>query len=212
MKKKVVFDKMTLLMIPLGVAINFVAANVIQPVLQVVFGDSIGTILIGAMCGPLAGVIVGFITNIVNIVRMPILIFYAALNMAFGVIAGFLSKRYWFRSFPKTLVSGLFYALIGGGIGTFITWNLFGGEFLGSVGNTFISIPLWNSGVPKFLAMEIGSTTFDIIDKIFCVIVVFFIIKALPDRFLIKLRNGSFLTKKTVAAVDSAEENADAEE
>ena len=51
-KKKKRLDNMTLLLIPLAVAINMVAYNVLYSTTMVILGDSIGTILVGAVCGP----------------------------------------------------------------------------------------------------------------------------------------------------------------
>ena len=46
-KKKKRLDNMTLLLIPLAVAINMVAYNVLYSTTMVILGDSIGTILVG---------------------------------------------------------------------------------------------------------------------------------------------------------------------
>ena len=45
-------DNMTKLLIPLAVAINMLAYNVLYSTTMVILGDSIGTILVGAICGP----------------------------------------------------------------------------------------------------------------------------------------------------------------
>ena len=91
-KKNHKLDKMTLLLIPLAVAINMVCYNVIYPITTVVLGDSIGTILVGAICGPVPGLIVGLLSNLVNVIKNPVMIVMAPLNMAFGVVAGLMSK------------------------------------------------------------------------------------------------------------------------
>ena len=97
-------DKMTLLLIPLAVAINMVCYNVIYPLTTVVLGDSIGTILVGAICGPVPGLIVGFLSNLVNVIKNPVMIVMAPLNMAFGVVAGLLAKKGIFKKMWKTLL------------------------------------------------------------------------------------------------------------
>ena len=51
-KKKKKMDNMTKLLIPLAVAINMLAYNVLYSTTMVILGDSIGTILVGAICGP----------------------------------------------------------------------------------------------------------------------------------------------------------------
>ena len=133
-------DKMVLLLIPLAVAINMVAYNVIYPVTMVVIGDSIGTILVGATCGPVAGLLVGLLSNLVNVIKNPVMIVMAPLNMAFGWIHG--QKRNVQKNMENTSVDS----------GVWIYWRLvkrndyllcYGWRFLGKycercTGNTYV--------------------------------------------------------------------------
>ena len=112
-KKNHRLDKMTLLLIPLAVAINMVCYNVIYPLTTVVLGDSIGTILVGAICGPIPGLIVGLLSNLVNVIKNPVMIVMAPLNMAFGVVAGLMSKKG--RSCGRRCCVRLFLASLGAG-------------------------------------------------------------------------------------------------
>lgn len=51
-KNKKRMDNMTKLLIPLAVAINMLAYTVLYSTTMLILGDSIGTILVGAICGP----------------------------------------------------------------------------------------------------------------------------------------------------------------
>lgn len=203
MKNKNKFSALVLLMIPVGVAINVVAFNLINPILPWVVGDSIGTILVGAICGPVPGMLVGILSNIANIIKMPMMALYAVNSILFGLIAGLLSKKYWSKSLPKMALSSVIYAVIGGGIGSLITYILMGGELAGNLANTIIGTPMVLAGCPKLLAAEVGGILFDFIDKIVVVIIVYLVIRALPDRFLIKLPMADFVTS---AKADSDED------
>ena len=194
MKKQHKLDKMTLLLIPLAVAINMVAFNVIYPITMVVLGDSIGTILVGAICGPIPGMIVGLLSNLVNVIKNPLLIVMAPLNMAFGIVAGLLARKGIFKKLWKTLLCAPIFGILGGGISGTIMFFAMGGDFWGNLAAVAMGIPLFEAGVPKFLAMFLSSITFDTIDKIACMLIVFLIIKALPDRFLVKLPYGKNVT------------------
>ncbi len=193
-KKKM--DKMTLLLIPLAVAINMVAYNVIYPITMVVLGDSIGTILVGAVCGPVPGLIVGLLSNLVNVIKNPVMIVMAPLNMAFGVAAGLMAKKGIFKSLWKTLLTTPVYGFIGGWLSGSIIFFAMGGDFWGNLASVAMGIPMYNAGVPKYLAMAVSSLVFDCIDKAVCLLIVFLVIKALPDRFLIKLPYGKYVTEK----------------
>lgn len=177
-------------MIPIGIAVNFVVGSIITLLKLPLYLDCIGTIIVGALCGVWPGVIVGLITNILNAIADPTILFYAPLNMAFGVLAAFLSKKGWFKNFGLTLLSSIFFAFIGGGIGSLITWVLYGFDF-GSGRTAIVSVPLYETlHVSKYIAQFIGETAIDLIDKVATVIICFFILKAFPTRFLTKLPLG----------------------
>lgn len=191
-------DKMTLLLIPLAVAINMVCYTVIYPMTTIVIGDSIGTILVGATCGPIPGLIVGLLSNLVNVVKNPVIIVMAPLNMAFGVVAGLLSKKGAFKKLWSTLLATPIFGFIGGWMSGTIIFFAMGGDFWGDMSAVLMGIPLFNAGVPKYLAMAISKLCFDSIDKFVCLLVVFLIIRALPDRFLVKLPFGKYVTSKNL--------------
>jgi energy-coupling factor transport system substrate-specific component len=183
-------NKLVLYLIPIGIAVNFVVGSIITLLKLPLYLDCIGTIIVGALCGVWPGVIVGLITNILNAIADPTILFYAPLNMAFGVLAAFLSKKGWFKNFGLTLLSSIFFAFIGGGIGSLITWVLYGFDF-GSGRTAIVSVPLYETlHVSKYIAQFIGETAIDLIDKVATVIICFFILKAFPTRFLTKLPLG----------------------
>lgn len=195
-RKKKKLDNMTLLLIPLAVAINMVAYTVLYSTTMVILGDSIGTILVGAVCGPVPGAIVGLLSNLVNVIKNPVMIVMLPLNVAFGVVAGNLARKKIFTCLWKTLLCTPVFGFIGGWLSGSIIFLSMGGDFWGNMASVFIGIPLYNSGVPKYFAMAIGQLVFDCIDKVVCLLLVFLIIRSLPDRFLIKLPYGKYVTTK----------------
>ena len=183
-------NKLILYLIPIGIAVNFIGGTIITLLKLPLYLDCIGTIVVGALCGIWPGVIVGLITNILNSIADPTILFYAPLNMAFGVVAGILAKKGWFKNFWLTLLSSIIFAFIGGGIGSIITWLVYGFDF-GSGRTALVSVPLYEAlGGSKYVAQFIGETVIDLFDKVITVIVCFFILKAFPVRFLSKLPQG----------------------
>ena len=79
-KNKKRMDNMTKLLIPLAVAINMLAYTVLYSTTMLILGDSIGTILVGAICGPGPGAIVGLLSNLVNVIKNPVMIVMMPLN------------------------------------------------------------------------------------------------------------------------------------
>ena len=188
-------NRLSWFLIPIGVAINFIGGTIILLLKLPIYLDSVGTIIVGALCGAWPGVIVGLVSNILTAITSPNNLFYAPLNMAFGVLAAYLSKKGVFKKFVPTLISSLGFAFIGGVIGALITWTLYGFDF-GSGTTAIVVLPLWKAlGSPdnqftKFLIHILGEFSCDLLDKAITIIVCYFILKAFPTRFLSKLPLG----------------------
>jgi hypothetical protein len=59
------FDMRTLALMPVAIAINIILGAAVANALKIpIYLDSIGTILVGALAGPIPGAITGFVTNI----------------------------------------------------------------------------------------------------------------------------------------------------
>jgi energy-coupling factor transport system substrate-specific component len=205
MTQKYRIDRLSLFLIPIGIAINFIGGQIALLLKLPLYLDAIGTIVVGALCGFIPGIIVGLVSNILNSISDPITLFYAILNMLFGIAAAYLSQKGVFKSFWKTLVSALLFAFIGGGLGSVLTWVLYGFDFGTGVSSIF-AIPIHEQlGLPKFVAQFIAEFGMDIFDKVLTVIAAFGILKAIPTRFLAKLPLGRIYIKDEDLALDDAD-------
>ncbi|MBI9044233.1 MAG: ECF transporter S component [Anaerolineaceae bacterium] len=206
MANKFKLDRLSLFLIPIGIAVNFIGGQIAILLKLPLYLDAIGTIVVGALCGVWPGILVGLISNVLNSISSPITLFYAILNILFGITAAYLSKRGVFKSFWKTLVSALLFALIGGGLGALMTWVLYGFDFGAGVSSMF-AIPLHEGlGLPKFLAQLIAEFSMDVFDKVLTVIAAFGILHAIPTRFLSKLPLGRIYIKDEDLALEESED------
>src|SRR5690606_32771730 len=106
------FNMMSMLLIPIGVAVNIVGFQIANVLRLPIFLDTIGTILIGVVAGPWVALLAGLITNLINGIFNPVYFPYAFTSMAIGVGVGFLSKGGMFRNISKTIISGIVITLI----------------------------------------------------------------------------------------------------
>lgn len=188
-------DKLTLFLIPIGVAVNFIGGQIAILLRLPLYLDSIGTIVVGALCGAVPGVIVGVISNVLNSITSPVTLFYAILSVIFAVSAAWCSKKKIFRSLPKTLLSSIWFAFVGGGLGAVLTWIIFSFDF-GTITASMFAIPLHEVlGLPKFLAQFVSEFVMDLFDKSASLVIVFLVLKAMPNRFLAKLPLGDIYVK-----------------
>ena len=188
-------SKMVLFLIPVCIAINIVGGQIAILLKLPVFLDAIGTIVAGALCGPIPGIITGIITNLINAITLPTVLAYAIINVVFGFVAAFLSRRRMFTAFPKILVSAVIFAVLACGIAVPITVNFFGG-FVGT-GATVITGSLMAAGWGVFPATVASELCTELLDKFCTMLICFFILKSMPSRFLIKLPYGDIYIKET---------------
>jgi hypothetical protein len=103
------FDTRTLVLIPIAIAINIVLGQTVAAALKVpIYFDSIGTIFVGVVAGPVPGLLTGLLSNLIwtYILPAPFNSQYAApfaiVAAEIGFLAGVFGYYGWFRSRPNT--------------------------------------------------------------------------------------------------------------
>jgi hypothetical protein len=82
------FDTRTVVLMPLAIAFNIILGQAVGAALKIpIYLDSIGTILVGALAGPIPGALTGFLSNILwsYVVPPP---FHSDISGAFALVAG----------------------------------------------------------------------------------------------------------------------------
>ena len=108
------FDTRTIVLMPLAIALNIVLGQAVGAALKIpIYLDSIGTILVGALAGPIPGAITGFLANTLwtYVVPPP---FHSDISGAFaivaaiiGLLAGAFGRFGWLRPRPNSSGSRL---------------------------------------------------------------------------------------------------------
>lgn len=187
-------NKLTIFLIPIGIAVNVVGGQLAVLLKLPVFLDSIGTFVVGALCGPGAGVLVGLGCGLINAISLPTLLPYTVIGMLFGVLASILAKKGMFSAFWKAIVNGVGVGIISTCIAVPITATLYGG-FVGT-GASVIVTTLMAAGWGVLPATFVSELSTELMDKVICLIIIFFVLKAIPDRFVVKLPNGKYFLKE----------------
>ncbi len=167
----------------LGVVLNLVLGTLAQTLqIPLLFLDTIGTIYVAAILGPFAGAITGGLTNVIQgMITNPRTIPFALVNIAIGIIVGFISRKYGFN-FKTALITGLIIAIVAPLIGTPIAVLMYGGATGG--GMDLIFVWLLASGQRIFTAAFIPRITGNLVDKIGSCLLVWYVIKHMPPKYL----------------------------
>jgi energy-coupling factor transport system substrate-specific component len=184
MSKAAKYSTMAILLIPIGIAINYVGGQIALILKLPVFIDVIGTILVGALAGPLFGAITGLVTNLILGITAPTWIPYAIVNVAIGIVAGLCAKKGWFKTVKGAFITSVLIWLITQLTANPVTVYLFGGV-TGS-GSSFITSFLIATGQSLWQSVITTALITETVDKFISVFIVFFIIKAIPARTLLK--------------------------
>ncbi len=150
--------------------------------------DNIGTLTVAAVGGYLPGIIVGYLTNIVNMTADPTNGYYSVLSTMIAASGAFLAERGFFKKFWKALLTVPVFAFIGGALGSILTYLLYGFGMGEGISAPFAQRLLAEGQLTVFQAQMISDVALDLIDKLITVVCVFFVIKLIPERLQKSLR------------------------
>ena len=125
----------------------------------------------------------------------PTLLPYTVIGMLFGVLANFMAKKGLFSAFWKAPLNGIVIGIISTCIAVPITATLYGG-FVGTGASVIVTTLMaagWNV-VPATFVSELSS---ELLDKIICLIIIFFVLKAMPARFVVNFQTETASSKRT---------------
>lgn len=101
------FDTRTIVLIPLAIAVNIILGAAVANALKIpIYLDSVGTILVGALAGPIPGALTGFLANILWQYVIPppfqgaVAAPFAIVAAVIGLMAGLFGRYGWLRPRP----------------------------------------------------------------------------------------------------------------
>ena len=188
------FSMMVILLIPVAIAINIIGGNLTSFLKIPVDLDMIGVILVGALVGPIPAAIAGILTNLINGIFDPTWIPYVICSCFIGIFAGLLGKYNMMTNWYKLIISGIVLALVATITATPVTVFFFGGATGG--GASILAAGLMATGKEILEAVLSVYIVTETIGKLISVFIAYLIIKAIPERSLVKYKFGEKYIKK----------------
>lgn len=177
------FNTMTWVLIPVAIAINIVMGQIIVVLKLPVYLDSIGTVLVAALCGPWAGALTGTLANIVwGLVIDPNAFPWFPVALFIGFVSGWCAVAGLFKTWWKVMITGFLVALTAAIVSTPIAIYLYGG--ITASGSSLITAYLIQTG--RGILESVLSTNFLVepVDKISTALLAYAIIEGLSPRYL----------------------------
>ena len=165
-----------------GLLINYLLAHLATGLALPLYLDNIGSALTAALGGYLPGIIVGFFTNLVNGIGDYTTTYYGSLTVLIAIASAWFASRdyYSFRKPWRLLAVIAVFSFIGGGLGSVLTWALYGFDF-GTGLSAPLALRIHEAGVAsEFLSQFTADILIDLADKTITVLLVTAVLYILP--------------------------------
>lgn len=166
-------------LIPVALVINIVVGQIVGSTGLPLYLDSVGTMLVAALAGPVAGLATGALSSVVWGVFNPMALPFAAGSGLTGLLAGYAIHR--FKSFEhpwRIIPAGAIMGVIVGMLSAPVAAFVYGGT--AGVGTGAVVSAFRAMGNSLLEAVTLQSLASDPLDKIVVLFIVWGIIKVLP--------------------------------
>lgn len=164
----------------IGLAVNLFGAQIASALKLPIYCDFIGTAVVAAIGGPLPGIIIGLLTNILRSITDPVSVFYGTISVINAVVVAFAVKRKWLKKIGGLIATILILAAFGGGLGSVLTWMLYG--FQAEPTTAGLVGVFYSAGLSPLAAEFWASIVIDILDKGIVVAVVVLVLHIMPKQ------------------------------
>ncbi|MBR6029523.1 MAG: HD domain-containing protein [Clostridia bacterium] len=171
-----------------GILINLAGARLAASLSLPLFLDSIGTVLAAVLGGTVPGIAVGLVTNLINDLSDSATVFYSSINVLLAICAAWCSGRGWFRRLPHLLGVIALLALIGGGMGSVLTWFLYGENTGEGISAGLTAFFLSRGLTLAFIAQLAADLLIDLLDKSITVLIAVLALRLIPESLQARLR------------------------
>ena len=176
------FNTMTWVLMPVAIALNIAIGQIVVLLKLPVFLDSIGTVLVGIICGPWAGALTGALSNTIWGLFNPDSLPWWPVAFFIGLVAGLCANAGLFKNWWKVILSGFLIALTAAIVSTPISVYLYGG--ITASGSSFITAYLLETGQSVVSAVLSTGFLVEPVDKIATAMLAFAIVQGLSKRLI----------------------------
>ncbi|MBM4169077.1 MAG: ECF transporter S component [Ignavibacteria bacterium] len=180
-----------------GVALNLTLGQLTTALKIPMYLDSVGTILVAVLCGPLSAMLTGSLANTLgSALGSPGMIFFIPVVLVIGAFTGFIASRGWFRVWYLVLLGGILQGLLAALVSAPISAYLFGGVMM--AGTDFLVMYFRSIGHSLLESVLYQGFASDPIDKTVSYLIAFFIVHNLPGSILARFYGGRNITRPAI--------------
>lgn len=193
------FDLLALLLIPVGVALNFVGYQLSAALKLPVWIDQVGTCFVSMIAGPWVGMVMALLGNIINGMLIPTAIPFAFVAMTNALFVGYFSRFKFFSNIFTAVIACAIVNVATAVPSAIVTTFVFGGATgAGSDLLTAVFLAAGKALLWSTIQANLVGGTFSVA---FNFTIAWLLVRRLPDRFLIKLNYGRPYIKNRKALI-----------
>lgn len=171
----------TLGLIPLAILINSVVGQIVGSIGLPLYLDTIGTVLVAALAGPIAGLTTGALNNVVWGLLNPVALPFAAGSALVGYLAGvFIHRLHALHSIFTVVGYGMLLGLVGGAVAAPVAAFVFGGT--AGVGTGALVSLFREMGGSLIASVTTQAFLSDPLDKVIVLAITYVTVRALPRK------------------------------
>ena len=167
-----------------GLLVNIAGVQLARATGVPLYIDNIGSALAAALGGTIPGIVVGFLTNLVNGIGDYTTAYYGSLTVLIAICSAWFEQKgfYTFKKPWRLLAVIAVFTLIGGGLGSVLTWTLYGFSFGDGI-SAPLAHRLYEGGrLSQFWSQFFADMLIDLADKSITVLIVAAVLNLLPAK------------------------------
>ncbi len=182
-KLKQEFTTLTLVLIPVAVAINLAVGQLVIALKLPLYLDSIGTVLVAVLVGPWSGALTGVISSVIWTATgwFPQAIAWVGVAAVIGILAAAFKQGGWLDGPVKAGASGLITGIVAAFLSAPIAAYVFGGV-TGTGTDVLVAAFSGTFGLDILGANMAQGVVSDPIDKLVTFLIVWALLRSLPVR------------------------------
>lgn len=174
------------------IALNLTVGQVTSALKIPLYLDSIGTILVAVLVGPWSAIFCGSAANLLAAAfGNPTMMFFIPVVAVIGAFTGLIAKLGWFRKWYLVCLGGIIQGILAALVSAPISAYLFGGVMM--TGTDFLVLYFRSVGNTLMDSVLYQGLASDPADKLVSYLVVFLLVKNLPQRLLSRLHGAENL-------------------
>jgi len=194
------FPPAVLTLMPIGVALNLAIGTLVQIIKLPVFLDSVGTVIVAVLSGPLPAILTAVVTVLVGgLLTNPVLPWFVGTAIAIGWFSGFCANRGAFRRVWLWGLCGVAMGVIAAVVSAPVVVYLFAG--ITQSGSSLVVAYLMAAGKTVLNSVLLAGIACDPVDKLLTFLIVWALLRGLPVKLLAQFPRGVLNTRPSAPAI-----------